>query len=315
MVNMSIFKKRETLTENITYMALMAAINVVFVLLTTLLPVLLFLLVFILPLTSTIVTIFCKKKYFIIYAVATTALCLLATIWDIGNTLFYVIPSIVSGFLFGLLLEKKVAPIWIIFIAIIAQVVLSYPAIPLIQLMYGRDIVKDFATVFGLASYPKLNYVKHMFICALAIIQQVLSFAVVNEEFPKLGINATEGKKGDLLVLIAIPSLIVISVIFAICYPELSYPFMFGTLFLAIYELVLLIVEKRKISIVLLIASSVISLFAFAALYNVVNSLSDRPVALLLIQIFPLFIAIIGFINNYLFISKKKDTIENRQEK
>jgi len=61
---MSVFKKRETLIQNITYMAIMAAINVVFVVLTTLVPLLMFLIIFVLPLTSTVVALFCKKKYY-----------------------------------------------------------------------------------------------------------------------------------------------------------------------------------------------------------------------------------------------------------
>ena len=88
--------KRETLIQNIAYMALMAAINVIFVLLTTLVPVLMFLIIIVLPLTSTMVTLLCKKKYFPIYAIATIALCMIVTIWKIDDTIFYVIPSIIT---------------------------------------------------------------------------------------------------------------------------------------------------------------------------------------------------------------------------
>ena len=84
------FKKpRESLVQNITFMAMMAAINVVFVVLTTFVPVLVFLIVFILPLTSVLVTLHCKKIYFPIYAVATIGLCLICTIWQIDDTIFY----------------------------------------------------------------------------------------------------------------------------------------------------------------------------------------------------------------------------------
>ena len=95
--------KRETLVQNIAYMAIMAAINVVFVLITTLVPALLFLMIFVLPLTSTMVTLLCKKKYFPIYAVATIGLCMVVTLWKIDDTIFYVIPSIITGFFQSLL--------------------------------------------------------------------------------------------------------------------------------------------------------------------------------------------------------------------
>ena len=105
---MSVFKKKETIVENMTYMGLMAAINVVFVLLTTFVPFLFFLIVFVLPLTSTIVALHCNKKYFPIYAFATIGLCLLVTIWKIDDTLFYIIPSIITGFLFAIMIATGI---------------------------------------------------------------------------------------------------------------------------------------------------------------------------------------------------------------
>ena len=78
-LTVDMFKKRETLTQNIAYMGLMAAINVIFVLLTYFVPFLIFVLVFVLPLTSVVVTIFCQKKYLPIYMLATIGLCLITT--------------------------------------------------------------------------------------------------------------------------------------------------------------------------------------------------------------------------------------------
>ena len=124
---MAFFKKRETVVQNIAYMAIMAAINVIFVLLTALLPPLMFLIVFVLPLTSAVVTLFCKKRYFPIYAVATVALCLLTTMGIyIYDTFFYVIPSLITGFVFGLLIEKRVPAIYIIVLSSALQYILSY---------------------------------------------------------------------------------------------------------------------------------------------------------------------------------------------
>ena len=98
---MNIFKKRETLLQNMTYMGIMAAINFIFILLSSFIPFLLFVLVFILPLASAVVTVFCKKRYYIIYFVVTGALCLLINAPD---TMFYVIPSLITGFIFGFLI-------------------------------------------------------------------------------------------------------------------------------------------------------------------------------------------------------------------
>lgn len=310
---MAVFKKRETLTENIAYMALMAAINVVFVLISSLVPVLVFLLIFILPLSSTIVTIYCKKKYYIVYALATLVLCFLVSFWDIGNTLFYVFPSLISGFIFGLLIEKGWNPILIVLIAVISQVLLSYPSIPLIQLMYGRSIIEDFASIFGLKSFAYLNYVKHMFIVSLALMQQTISFLIVNEELPKLSYKEQENKRSDIIVLIGIPFFIALSVVMGFVFPELSYSFMFGAILLSIYEMGEIILSKNKLFIILLGVSLLLFIFLFAIFYSLMEGAGLKPQGLLLINILPLFVGIIAFINNYLSRNVNKDRMNIEQ--
>ena len=111
---MSLLKKRETPVQNIAYIGIMAAVNAVFVLISSLLPILFILLVFILPLTSVIVTMYCKKFYIPAYFIVTLALTFAITAgFSIFDTFIYVFPSLVTGCLFGLLIEKNVPGIYI----------------------------------------------------------------------------------------------------------------------------------------------------------------------------------------------------------
>ena len=123
---MSLFRKRETAIQNISYMSIMAAINVIFVLLSNVLPILLFILIFLLPLTSAIVTIYCRKRYYPIYLVVTLALCILVSFgFTIFDTLIYVFPSLLTGFVFGVCFEKNVPAIIILVGNTILQFLLS----------------------------------------------------------------------------------------------------------------------------------------------------------------------------------------------
>ena len=192
---MELRKKKETLVQNITYMAIMAAINVVFVLISVLVPFLFFLIVFVLPLTSAIVTIHCKKVYFPIYAVATIGLCMICTMWQIGDTIFYVIPSIISGFLFGYMAEKKVPSFWIITITTLVQIGISYATIPLLNVISGKDVAISFATVFGLGDFKYLNYVVPCFIFFIALAQEIIAYMVIKEELPRFGITLNDPKE------------------------------------------------------------------------------------------------------------------------
>ena len=298
--------KKQTLVQNITYMALMAAINVIFVLLTTLVPFLFFLIVFVLPLTSTIVTLHCKKRYFPIYAVATIGLCLLCTIWKIDDTIFYVIPSIISGFVFGFMVEKKVPSFWIILATTILQIGFTYASIPLIKLMTGRNIIEDFATVFMVKDFIYLDYVTPCFIFFIALAQEILAFVIIREELPKFGYTLNDPKNIPLSLCITILTSIVLVVVFAFVYGPLSYLFTLIALFLTIYAIAYLILENKVLIYILLGAAVLVTFFLFAVFYPMV----PVPFGLLFINILFFIIAIIVLCNNYLVKRDKKDTIE-----
>ena len=297
--------KKQTIVQNITYMAIMAAINVVFVLITTLLPFMFFLIVFVLPLTSTIVELHCKRRYFPIYALSTVALCLICTIWKIDDTIFYVIPSIISGFVFGLLIEKKIPSFWIIIITTLIQIGFTYASIPLIRVMTNRDIVVDFATVFHIQDFQYLIYVVPCFIFALSLIQEILAFVVIREELPKFGYVLNEPKQIPLSLAISILTSITLAVIFAFIYGPIAYLFTLIAMFFFAYAITYLLLEKKILVYVLLGISIFASMILFAIFYQMVAV----PLGLLFINILFFMVAIIVLINNYLLKSNKKDTI------
>lgn len=299
-------EKKQTLVQNITYMALMAAINVIFVLLTTLVPFLVFLIVFVLPLTSTIVTLHCKKRYFPIYAVATIGLCMLCTIWKIDDTIFYVIPSIISGFVFGFLVERKIPSFWIILSTTLIQIGFTYASIPLIKVMTGRDIIQDFATVFLIKDFIYLDYVTPCFIFFLALAQEILAFVIIREELPKFGYALEEPRNVPLSLALSIGTSIVLVVVFAFVYGPLAYLFTLIGLFLTIYAITYLIIQNKIIIYILLGASLLVSFFLFAVFYSMVKA----PLGLLFINILFFIVSIIVLFNNYLVKTDKKATIE-----
>ena len=284
----------------------MAAINVVFVLLTTFIPVLFFLIVFVLPLTSVIVTLHCKKRYFPIYAVATVGLCMICTIWRIDDTIFYVIPSIISGFIFGLLAEKKVPSFWIILATTILQIGFTYASIPLIKVMTGRDIVEVFATAFGIADFKYLSYVVPCFIFFMSLAQEVLAYVIIREELPKFGYTLNDPKQLPLSLFISLCSFIALAVIFTFISGPLAYLFTLFALLLAVYAIAYLIMENKISLYISLGATAIVSFFLFGILYKYIN----EPLGLVLINIFFFGVAIIVLINNYLLKGHKKDTIK-----
>lgn len=297
---MAVFKKRESLIENITYMALMAAINVVFVLLTFFVPFLLFLLVFILPLSSTIVATYCKKRYYVLYAIATIGICILVTIGNFGDTIFFVIPSIITGFLFGWLIDKKIPPIIIITGAVIIQVLLTYPGLWLAnQVLYPgkNDVFKTVATTIGIGGHPYFEYVKNLVIVFIALTQQIISFIVIKEESNKIGISIeTKEWAEKLLPSIFVVFLSLMSLVVSFFAKEFAYTFMVGSTLFAIYLIANLVLLKKTWINLSLLGVFLLGILIFAAAYSYIQ----EPLGFLLIQIIYCLVAIIVLINNYL---------------
>ena len=303
---MSIFHKRNTLVENITYMALMAAINVIFVLLTFFVPFLLFLLVFILPLSSAIVAIYCKKRYYIFYAIATIGICMLVTVTNFADTIFFVIPSVITGFLFGLLIERKIPSIIVIATATLAQVLLSYPGLWIgTQLIYPgqEDIFVVLSKMIGLEGYIYLDYIKHLSILLISLIQETIAFIVIKEESNKLGVKLeTKGWMDKLLPNLLIMFFSILSLIFAFAYKPLAYVFMGGSAFFGIYQTAILIIEKKNWIYFSLAGVLLTTIFVFAACYSVI----PEPLGFITLQIMFVAVGIIGLLNNYLVSLLKK---------
>lgn len=308
---MSALKKKETLTSNITYMALMAAINVVFILIVRFLPILQILLIFILPLTNAIVVLCCKKRYFPIYAIVTVLLCMLVA-WNIMDALFYIIPSILSGFMFALLLEKKVDNIYIIYVSSIINVIFTYVSIPIINFLFKIDFIYNFAYVFKLHEFKYLDIITPIFIFFIALVQSTFAYAVIKEELLKLGIKPDENNKNsDLFIILGLFVSLLLSIGFVfIGKGQFAYLFMMSALYFAIFIIIKLIMSKKRWIIISLIASFFIFLFLFAFLYQHIK----EPFGFLSINIFLFLIGIIGFSNNYLLTRKKKDTIKSVEE-
>ena len=297
---MSIFRKRETLLENITYMGLMAAINVVFVLLTFFVPFLLFFLVLILPMGNAIVTIYCKKRYYPIYALATIGICMLVTMTNIGDTIFFVIPSLVTGFVFGLLIKKDIPIIVTIAAATAIQIVLTYPGLWLAtQILYPNqeDIFVAAARTIGVTNDTLVEYIKHQIIAVIALVQEVLAFIVIKGEIGKLGVDIKENNWMEkYLPIILLITCALLSLLFAFVYSPISYIFMLGTCLFGIYETGLLILEKKKWIILSLIGSYLVGLILFVILF----AISPKYLGFLHLQYAFCLVAIIVFINNYL---------------
>lgn len=290
---MSLFKKRESLIQNIAYMGIMAAINVISTVIMYFVPFMFLPLSLFMPLTSTVVTLFCKKRYFIIYALATTGLCFLVSLNNISDALFYVIPSIISGFSFGLMIEYKFPSIISIFITGLIYSGLSYSVIPLIEYIYGQNMIEVVATVFGLKDYQYLYYLVPSFILTLGLIQSTITYVLIVTQLPKLGVDQEEKLSPYFICGFGLLGSI-LSVLGFFFFKEFSIFFLLFAVFFGVYEVTSQGFLKAKIPLIVDGISLLVFILIFALCYQYI----EKPLGLVLINIlFDMFL-ITGLVYN-----------------
>lgn len=289
-------RKIEKTSQNIAFMALMAAINVIFVLMTTFVPFLLFLLVFILPLSCTLVVLLCKKHMFPIYAFSTIGLCLLVTIYNISDTLFYIIPSIITGSVFAFCIEKKVPYQFSIILSTFVQFGLSYALLPLIELITQVDLLLAFAKMLKLESHQYLTELNYIAVFIISFVQSLVSYLFIKLGLKKLNFEMTKLRNENFLILAGLIITLLLTLLFVFVYPKITFIFFASSIYFAAFIIFDLILNGNKYTYTAIVVFFFVFLLLLGLLYGYVR----EPLGILLIQIYLYIVGIIAFINNFL---------------
>lgn len=301
---MKFLRQKETLTQNMAFMGIMAAINIIFALVIALVPFLSIFLIIFLPLTSALVALTCKNRYYPIYALATVGLALAATLWNMETTVYYVIPSILTGFVFGFLMKMRVHPVWSIFAATVVQTGVTFAFIPLINFLFQTNLVDFFRKVFGVYEQPWGEIVILVFIFLISLIQVFLSYFVVKEEVKKFGFEECKDVSHPWIysLICGVCSLSIIGFYFLAL--SVGYLMLAISFYFAVFLIIRLVEEKYWRTLIVCGVCLLLNIFIFA----LANQYMEEYSQLLLTGITPLCISIISFI--VYFLQKQKEQIE-----
>jgi hypothetical protein len=186
---MKFLHQRKGAAQNLAFLGLMCALNAVVATLSTLVPLSSLFVIIFLPLVSSLTVILCEDKYTLVYVIAAIALSLSVTAYDITATLFYIIPAIIVGALYGFLLKKGFPTAYLIFVAALLEMALNYAALPLIQLMTGKDFLATLVGLLGLGSDAFVPKLYPTLIFAYSLMEVVLSHLVTSSVITTLKIE------------------------------------------------------------------------------------------------------------------------------
>lgn len=289
---MNIFKKRETPVQNLTFAAIMSAINCVILLLTSLQPYLRLLLTLSLPFASLLVSITCKKRYYPIYMAATIGLSFLVNFDGISSIIFYIVPSLLSGFIFGFCLENEIPSSYSILYSSLVYVICSYVNLLICNFVFNDPLEEFYFTLFNLRSFPFKNFLIPVFMFALGIIHSSLSYLFIEVAIKKVGIEDKELEAGNYYIYTLIFILLTIVSIFI--KEDMYLMFVGVVIYTFIHSDFLLFKQSKKLFCISNLIALVSTFFAFGIFFNLIPHYYS--IALLLVPIF--IVVIIGLLNN-----------------
>ena len=293
---MNWFYKKETLIRTICFMSFFVAINVVCSFLTSVLPLLSIVLIIFLPLTSAIVEVMCKDRWFPIYAVATIGLSIVVSLSSIDFTIFYIVPSIFTGYIFGLFSKRNLPNMFAIFFATIIQTVLSFAFIPLLQLITGSNLIDVFAKILRISDRFLFNSLILLLFFLVALIQIILSFIVVQNELNKFGQKSECKYNQERIAAFSSISASVLSAIFSFFYMPLCYLFVGIAFYFATFVVIFQSQSKNKNCLIADGVSLLIGIILYAALNQFFRDGTDFA----LFAITPAIISVISICYSFL---------------
>ena len=193
---MKFFSARETPTQNITFVALMAGFDAILCLIGAFLPLSSVFLMLLVPLVSAAVALFCKGRYIPIYVIGAIGVSLALSAWNIMNTVFYLIPGLLVGVAYGFLWKLKMPTSINVFATTLLAFGLFYASIYLMKLLFdGVDMINVLLTFIGRGNDPISRQIFPLFAFCYSLGQIIITHIFVTYELQRMGIEDIEGGK------------------------------------------------------------------------------------------------------------------------
>lgn len=175
---------KHRLINEITFSGLALALCVLFLLLDYIFPFSFLLIIIFVPLLCALLIIKTSVKTALLFLLALIPFCFL----DIQNGFFYLVPNVLIGFAFGLLVKQKVHSEKVIYILTYISCLINLLSYYPIKWIFGVDIIDTYSTILNLSRdifvplYP-------VFTMLLSLIEFFMMYDIVQEEIKKFGYN------------------------------------------------------------------------------------------------------------------------------
>ena len=288
-------------------MSLFVGLNALIIALSTYFNIISFLLLVFLPLISTIYSLNTKKKYFLIYLLCSIFLSSLITFNDLSLVFLNLIPSLIQGLVFSIIIEKNkdgtIAYMCSIFIMYVFYIIF----IPILNLIYDINILKTIIDLLGFTSYQnELNLIIYGLLFLSCSLEIFIVCIITKGEIKKFGYELSFFKNLSIFILIGtlISSSATIIFYFLKLYQN-SYTFLAISF---IYSLILTI-QLIKNKPLIFLPLTILFLIIDWVLYILFSKNNNYFININYFSIFGIIISVVG-IAWYFYLMKKGGVIK-----
>lgn len=311
---MKLVEYKKDLLSSLPLISLIVAIDLVLVLLGTFLPFSILFISLIISFPSTVLAVFIKKRYYLLYVFVASILSFLVSFGNISFIIYYFLPSLLLSFIFSLGLinvekinERKILKIDKYLLIITLSFINLFIEIGLIYIgiyLFNYNFIEMFLSLFNLNNNPYSSYFIYLIIFIYSFINIMISYFFINFEIKKfdksISFYTSIFNKEILSVLIIINSIFL--TLSSFYFLAFSYTFLLVSFILLIFLLYEEI--KNNNSFVILVFSS-ISLIIPLILIAYLNEI--KPLySFLFLNITPLFSSFIYLIKRLIIYKFRK---------
>ena len=189
---MRFFRFRQRPVEIIAFMAIFAALDAVLALLAAFFPGSTIFLLLLIPASSALIALLCPGQWIPIFVLSAFGVCMASSAWNFQATLFYVLPSLIVGGLYGFLFRKRTPSSYLLFGVSLLQFLLFTLSLYLLKLIYEVDVFSLLLSAVGKAENDYTSHVFPLFCLAYSLAQMVLTDLFLRLIFTRLRVPSEE---------------------------------------------------------------------------------------------------------------------------
>ena len=297
---MKLLTYKKNLKESIPIISLMISLNLVLIFLITYLPFLYLIIPFILILPSALLASVIKKRYYLIYFFIALLLSFLISYKDITFSLIYFLPSLISGFIYGLFLDKKYDRYLLILISSLINFLLEYLINYLLYLLLDFNLFNEIKTLLNLIDNQTFSILFPSLILLYSFISNFISFISVSYFINRFNLKYINDNKLDSFFDLINSLFFILIIIFSFFNLTISYIFLILSTYIFIINLIKIYQKKNYTYFLINIAFIFINLILVIILFAFISILNS----ILLLSISPLLNSILNLIMKLLFYKR-----------